>query len=115
MATRHRRKSRFSYLILPAVLAAVSAYFVHQSARGQYGDEARAALRAERAAKADELAGLIERREALQRRVLKLRTDALDADLLDERVRRKLNLAHPNELVILFEPEPVVGRTAALR
>ena len=39
----------------------------------------------------------------LAHRVALMRSDGLDPDLLDERVRDVLNLAHPDDLVIFDE------------
>lgn len=105
MPTRHRRRSRFSFLVLPFALTLVAGYFSWQSTRGMYSGDGREELRAERI----ELEAEFERLEAvsreLQSRVLRLRTEALDADLLDERARAKLNTAHPNEMVIFHDKE----------
>jgi len=103
MPTRHRRRSPLAFLLSVAVLAALTGYFVWQGTRGDFGAEARAELRSERAAKEAELADLVDRRMRLEARVERLRTAALDADLLDERARAKLNMAHPNEIVIFHE------------
>lgn len=106
MPTRHRRRSPFTFFVLPLLLVGVSVYFVWQSGRGDYGDEARAQLHVDRAALEAELAALTTERERLQERVRRMRTDALDADLLDERARAQLNMAHPNEIVILHPERP---------
>ena len=100
MPTRYRRHSKLTGLLLPLIFAAVAGYFGWQSTRGTFNQEARAELRAERLTKADAFDALQAQREALEMRVTRLRTDALDADLLDERARRKLNLAGPKELII---------------
>ena len=114
MPTRHRRHSRFRFLVLPLVLAAVALYFGWQSTRGDFSQERRAALSAEREARQAVLAELEARREQLEDRVARLRSEALDADLLDERARSQLFLAGPNELVIFHGTEET-QRTAALR
>ncbi|MEM7696635.1 MAG: septum formation initiator family protein [Pseudomonadota bacterium] len=101
MPTRVRRRSRFAALLLPAVLTLLAFYFGWQSTRGAYSSEARQELALQRAEEAATLARLVRQREALEARVERLRTDQLDADLLDERARAKLNMAHGDELVIL--------------
>ena len=53
-----------------------------------------------RAAK-EEAAEVHAEREALERRVSHLRPESLDRDLLDERARATLNVARPDEIVIL--------------
>lgn len=115
MPTRYRRRSRFAHLVLPLIFSAVALYFGWQSTRGTFSQEARAELAADRAARAAELAALVEERTALEARVAGLRSDALDADLLDERARAKLNMAHPNEIVIFHSPRPGQPTLAANR
>jgi cell division protein FtsB len=115
MPTRHRRRSRFRPLILPVVLTAVALYFGWQSTRGAFSQERREALAAERRGREAELAVLEARRASLERRVARLRSDALDADLLDERARSELFLARPDELVIFHAAPPEDQRTALLR
>lgn len=105
MPTRHRRRSPVAFLLAVAVSLVLTAYFGWQGTRGDFGAAARAELAAERAAKEAELAALETRRARLEARVERLRTSALDADLLDERARAKLNMAHPNELVIFHGPD----------
>ena len=92
---------RFLRAVLPpALLLALGLYFIWQSWRGELGLAAYQARRADllkaeaaRAAAARELA-------QWQARITALRTDHLDPDLLDERVRALLNLANPDELVV---------------
>lgn len=100
MPTRVRRHSHLTVLLAPLALCAVATYFGWQSTRGAYSQDARADLAAELAEREAALAALVARRERLEAKVVGLRSDQLDADLLDERARAKLNLAHGNEIVI---------------
>lgn len=109
MPTRHRQKSRFSFLLLPLLFAAIATYFSWQSTRGAFGEEARRGLIAERSMREALFSELVARRTVLQAKVERLRTDALDADLLDERVRAQLNMAHANEIVIYHRPGTAGG------
>ncbi|MEM9224797.1 MAG: septum formation initiator family protein [Pseudomonadota bacterium] len=106
MPTRQRRRSRFAFLVLPLALTLVAGYFAFQSTRGTYSHDARDALKIERAEQERTLAQLVALRQALEDRVRRLRTDALDADLLDERARAKLNMAFAHELVIFHKRKP---------
>ena len=47
------------------------------------------------------LAKLNQRREQVEHKVSLVRPESLDPDMLDERARTILNLAHPNEITIL--------------
>ncbi|MCF3932611.1 septum formation initiator family protein [Acuticoccus sp. M5D2P5] len=104
MPTRHRRRSRFAFLLLPLLFCAIAFYFGWQSTRGEFSQLSRENLKAERHTRQVELVTLVAQRRHLEEKVKRLRTDALDADLLDERARAKLNMAHPNELVIMHAP-----------
>ncbi|MEM0908062.1 MAG: septum formation initiator family protein [Pseudomonadota bacterium] len=103
MPTRFRRRSRFRFLLIPLVLSLIALYFGWQSTRGVFSHAAREALHTERVEREGVLAGLVAEREALEARVKRLRTDALDADLLDERARAKLHMAFPDEIVIVHD------------
>ena len=104
MPTRTRRTSHPSRFILPVLMIALVAYFGWQAGRGDYGTEARRAMRDHLAELQAEHAALVAEREALEARVARLRPSALDADLLDERARAKLNLARPEEIVLFHLP-----------
>lgn len=106
MPTRVRRRSRFTFLLLPLMFCAVAMYFGWQGTRGDYSQEARAELAHERAQRESQLAELVAVREAMEAKVMGLRSDRLDADLLDERARAQLNLAHANEIVIYHAMDP---------
>jgi len=54
------------------------------------------------AAKA-ELSDLAAERQTLEHRVSLLSSTALDPDMLEERARIMLNVAHPNDVVILLD------------
>lgn len=112
MPTRVRRRSRFTFLVLPLMFCGVATYFGWQGTRGDFSQEARAILAAERADREAELARLTRQREAMEAKVAGLRSDRLDADLLDERARAQLNLAHANEIVIFHAMEPQPGGTS---
>ena len=89
----------------PLVVAAMVAYLGYHAVQGKRGliawlrldqqiEQTRAALALNRAE---------ERR--LAHRVDLLRPDGLDRDMLDERARAVLNLAHPDALVVFTTPE----------
>lgn len=106
MPTRIRRRSRFAFLVLPAICVAIAGYFGWQSTRGDFSSEARAALAAERAERAAVLQMLQAEREQLLARVKRFRADQYDADLLDERARAQLFVAHPGEIVVFHDVTP---------
>jgi cell division protein FtsB len=97
-----RRRSRG--LIGPVVAIALTGYFAYHLVGGDRG--LLAWLRLNRAIQAenDKLEGLRAKHAALDLKVKNLTPDHLDPDLLDERVRATLNLAAPNEIVVIPPP-----------
>ncbi|MEI2385733.1 septum formation initiator family protein [Breoghania sp. JC706] len=101
MYTRQRKKSFLRRLILPGISAALLLYFALHALSGDYGLIARARLESDAHALEVKLAALKQRRETMERRVVLLRPESLDPDMIDERARDSLNLVHPDEIVIL--------------
>lgn len=94
-----RRRAR--HVAGPALVAALIGYFGYHAVQGERGLIAwlRIVQQIERThATLDETRA---EREALERRVTLLRPESLDPDLLEERARIMLNLARPDEVIIL--------------
>ncbi len=103
MSTRQRKKSKLKPLLLPAACLLIVSYFAYHAIEGEYGLAAHARLQDRRAALTQELAAVRGERQKLERQVSLMRSQSLDADLVDERARRALNLAHRNEVVIFLD------------
>jgi cell division protein FtsB len=88
-------------LIGPVIGAALTGYFGYNLVIGDRGLEAWRRQTQELQSEEAHLAALQVERKALDRKVSDLSPEHLDRDLLDERVRATLNLAAPNELVIM--------------
>ncbi len=93
---------------MPVVVMAVLGYFAYHGIQGDRGVLAWQHLQAEVAEAEARLDSLKERRQALEARVARLRSDGVDADLLGQQAREQLNYTHPHELVI-----PMAGGDAA--
>lgn len=76
------------------------AYFAYHTVEGNRGVLAWARLNKEILAAEMELATVASERQALEHRVLLLRPDHLDPDMLEERARVMLNMGRADELVI---------------
>ena len=76
------------------------AYFAYHTVEGNRGVLAWARLIMEILAAEMELATVASERQALEHRVLLLRPDHLDPDMLEERARVMLNMGRADELVI---------------
>lgn len=89
---------RVATLILCIVLIV---YFAYHLVEGNRGLEARTRLESRISALEGQLEGLELVRKRIERDVALMRAERLDPDMLDERARAMLNMAHPNDLVIL--------------
>ncbi len=100
-ATFHLRR-QFRRALLPFTGALALAYFGYHTINGDRGLVAWWQLRHEMTRAEVDLARLEARRAALQHRVALLRSESLDADMLDERARLMLGYGHPDEIVVLY-------------
>ena len=101
MTTRQKRRSPLKRAIFPIVTAACLGYFGYHAFHGDYGIFAQIRLKQDTAELTDELAGLTARRTELEKRIALMKADNLDPDMLDERARSSLNMANPDEVIIL--------------
>lgn len=99
MVSRSRLKAIMTGLALYAIATAMIAYFGVNAYTGKYGLNARQELDQEIVLLTTELARLKSERVAAEQRVLSLRSDRVDPDVLDERARYQLDYAHPRDLV----------------
>jgi cell division protein FtsB len=97
-------RRRLRPLIGPVVGIALTGYFAYHLVGGDRGLLAWVRLTRQIHAEDAELASLRTAHAALDLKVRNLTPDHLDPDLLDERVRATLNLAAPNEIVIMPPP-----------
>ena len=102
--TRWRRRLRRQHW-LALVGLSLAAYFGYHAVNGSRGllawQEVTAALETSR----QELADLRAERAALEGRVMRLRHDSLDPDLIDELARRELSFVAPLDVIILRDGE----------
>ena len=101
MWTRQRKKRNTGALIVPAVAAAFLSYFGFHAFHGEYGIYAKYRLEERVTALERRLATVRGERIKLEQRVQLLNDGSLEKDMLDEHARRSLNLALPNEVVIM--------------
>lgn len=85
----------------PVLAAAVIGYLGYHAVQGERGLIAWWQVTQQIERSEATLAEVRGEREALERRVGSLRPESLDPDMLDERARIMLNLARPDEVVIL--------------
>lgn len=103
MIIRTRRRRIGFLLAFHTIAWSASAYFAHSAYTGDRGLVAKQ----EAKRKTDETLGKIaeakNERLAWERRVSQLSGREIDRDLLDERQRLMLSIAHRNDLIILFD------------
>lgn len=105
MVSRPRLKSFLTGVALYAMAAAVIGYFGVNAYTGRYGLTARAELDQEIIALTSELARLKRERSENEQRVSLLRSQSVDPDMLDERVRLQLDFASSRDVVQIVEPK----------
>jgi len=88
------------HLAIPLVCLGLVGYFAYHLVEGNRGIEARDRLEGRIEALEGQLDGLRAVRKRIERDVALMRAERLDPDMLDERARAILNLAHPNDIVI---------------
>jgi cell division protein FtsB len=101
MWTRQYKKRNTARLILPVLSAAVLAYFGFHAFQGEYGIYAKYRIEEEIERLNVEHAELRRQRIELERRVQLLHDGTLDRDMLDEQIRKSLNLSEADEVVII--------------
>ena len=87
---------------MPALCAVVLTYFGFHAYHGEYGINSKYKLQARTAELQAQLDAVSERRIELERRVQLLHDGTLEKDMLDEQARRALNVAHPDEVIVMI-------------
>lgn len=90
-------------IILPVLGVCVVLYFAYHAVQGDRGIRSLLDYKSQVEKTQLQLDRIRSKREKLEHRVSLLRSDNLDPDLLEERARYVLNLAHPDEIAIILE------------
>jgi cell division protein FtsB len=104
MVTRKRLRSFFTALGLYAIAALFIGYFAVNAFSGNHGLRAKQQLDEQLAELTAEFNRAEVEKTQWERRVLLLRSDRLDPDLLDERARAELQYMHPREVTLILKP-----------
>ena len=92
---------RARQVIAPVIGACVVGYFVYHSVQGDRGVLSYLRLNNEVKRATITLASVQQQRQDFERKVNLLHPLSLDSDMLEERVRHSLNVANPNDVVIM--------------
>jgi cell division protein FtsB len=104
MAIVQELRRQAQQVVVPVLGIALLAYFAYHAIEGERGLFAWMALN-QQLKQARALADAVSaQKHELENRVERLSSSSLDPDLLDERVRAMLNLAHPDDVVIMLPP-----------
>src|ERR1700751_721788 len=104
MGMLHDIRRQTQQVVVPVLGIALLAYFAYHAIVGERGLFAWMALN-QQLKQARALADAVSaQKHELENRVERLSSSSLDPDLLDERVRAMLNLAHPDDVVIMLPP-----------
>jgi cell division protein FtsB len=98
-----RRRARV--LVGPVLGLALIGYFAYHLVEGDRGLRAWLRVTQQLRVAKENLAAVEADRTALDRRVAHLRSDHVDPDLLDAQIRKTLDVAAPDEIVILQPPD----------
>ena len=101
MWTRQKKKRNTGALIVPAIAAVFLSYFGFHAFHGEYGIYSKYRLEERVAGLEANLARVTAERTHLEQRVQLLHDGTLEKDMLDEHARRSLNLALPDEIIIM--------------
>jgi len=104
MVTRQRRQSALNRLWMPLITAAFLGYFGFHAFNGYYGIWSRDRLELDAARLTLQVDGLKQLHGDLEKRVAVLRSDNLDADIVDIQARSALNRIRLDEIVLKVEP-----------
>ena len=102
MVSRKRLRSVLTALGLYAVATAMIGYFWFHAYNGQRGLLAKHEIDQQLGELSAELERLKAEKGQWERKVALLRSGSIDPDMLDERARALLNVAHPNDIVMML-------------
>ncbi|GHC63010.1 FtsB family cell division protein [Limoniibacter endophyticus] len=101
MWTKQHKNRPWGRLIVPSIATLFLSYFGFHAYNGEYGIYSKYQLIERRAGLEQQLAAIRAERMELDNRLSLLRDGTIERDMLDEQVRRVLNMSQPDELIIL--------------
>jgi cell division protein FtsB len=113
MPTRLKRPPFWRHLALTAALLGVQGYLAYSAISGQFGIENRAQIIADIEVLDDKSSAIQAEIDAYKHRVQLMNPKHLDPDLITERARALLNMAHADDILVMVHPDsgkPVSGK-----
>ena len=102
MVVRTRIRAFFRQLALYLGAGAAISYFAFHAFNGEHGIMAQRQFDQQKRELSDELRQLQTERAALERRVLLMKSDSIDPDILEEKSREMLGMTRPSDVVVLL-------------
>jgi cell division protein FtsB len=113
MPTRLKRPAFWRPLAFSVTLLACQGYLAYSAISGQFGIENREQIEADIEVLRDRSSALQAEIDAFRHRVSLMNPRHLDPDLVTERARALLNMAHADDLLIMVDPttgKPISGQ-----
>jgi cell division protein FtsB len=104
MGVIHAIQRQAKAMAAPGAFLLLTGYFGWHATQGERGLQSYALRLNQLHAAQQELAQVQDEEQGWERRVGALHTGRLDRDLLDERVRVRLDFADPADIVVLYPP-----------
>lgn len=117
MSTRLKRPAFWRPLALTVALLGFQAYLGYSAISGQFGIASRDEILADIEILQDRSAALQAEIEAYQHRTSLMNPRHLDPDLVSERARAMLNMAHADDVLVMVNPDsgkPISGQFVEL-
>ncbi len=102
MMVRSRKRSSLSRFIAPVMTLVILGYFGYHAMNGHYGIRAQVVMQKKLVKLEDEFTARTAVREKLEARVRMVRDGRMEKDMMDEQIRRKLNMLREDEVAIIF-------------
>lgn len=117
MPTRLKRPPFWRPLALTVTLLAFQGYLGYSAISGQFGIENRVQIQADIEVLQDRSSALQAEIDAFAHRITLMNPRHLDPDIVTERARALLNMAHAEDLLIMVDPQsgkPISGQFVEL-
>ena len=117
MSTRLRRTAIWRSLLVTALLVAFQGYLGFNVIGGQYGIESQKQIRIDIVNLKSQSATLAAEIESYQQKTSLFDASNLDPDILTEKARALLQMAQPDDLIVMTDPKtglPISGSAAGL-
>ncbi len=113
MPTRLKRPSFWRPLALTVILLAFQGYLGYSALSGQFGIESREQIMGDIQVLRDKSSALQAEIDSYRHRVSLMAPRRLDPDLVTERARALLNMAHAEDILVMVDPasgQPISGK-----